>query len=90
MIDDLDVYQYCETLSRSAQLSDQVIGWTGRWSMLGGFMICARCLATQMVTEANQPFNHTPGCQASTSVYPWHELIAVLNQIPSLPQDHRH
>jgi len=80
-----DAHRYCETLSRSTVLSDQVIGWTGRWSMLGSFVVCSQCLAMQQVKDATERFLHLPGCKAIRSdQHPWHELANLLTHIPPL------
>lgn len=84
MSKDCDAYHYCETLSRSSRLSDQVIGWSGRWSILGSFLICSRCLATQQVEESNEAFAHFPECDASEHFeHPWHELAELMSRLPN-------
>lgn len=79
-----DVYHYCQALSRSSCLSDQVIGWSGRWSVLGSFVICSQCLATQQIEDAATPFTHLEQCDAGGSPdYPWHELAELLIRLPA-------
>lgn len=85
MSTEFDVYRYCETLRLSHRISDQLIGWTGRWSLMGGFVICTQCLATQQVDMANHAFVRLPGCVATRHRgHSWHELSAVLNQLSPL------
>ncbi len=81
---EFDVYEYCKALSGSERTSDQIIGWTGRWSMMGSFMICTQCLATQQVGESGEQFVHSKGCPAEHGgKYPWHELKSVLGMVPT-------
>ncbi|QIQ72096.1 hypothetical protein HBB04_02489 [Pseudomonas coronafaciens] len=81
MTAEFDVHHYCESLGDSHLMSDRVIGWTGRWSILGSFVICSTCLATQQVDNAHEQFEHLQGC-VSTELYPWYDLQKVLSQIP--------
>jgi hypothetical protein len=81
---EFDVYEYCEALSDSDRISDQVIGWTGRWSMMGSFMVCTQCLATQQVDLSGEPFIHAKDCPAAQrGKYPWRELKSVLEMVPT-------
>lgn len=83
-----DAYHYCETLSHSTILSDRVIGWTGRWAMLGSFVVCSQCLAMQQVHDATVPFVHEPSCKAlKDDQHPWYELANLLAHLP--PSNHR-
>ncbi len=76
------VYNYCKALSASEFLSDRVIGWTGRWVMVGSFVMCSHCMAIQQVADACHPFTHEDGCPASkTDQYPWQELAALMSKI---------
>lgn len=91
MSEELAMYRYYESLSLSDQLSDQMMSWNGRWSMLGRLVMCSQCLAIQSVENAHQPFQHLSDCVAVLrGMYPWHELIAVLHQISPLPKEHSH
>ncbi|MGX0954866.1 hypothetical protein AB7M18_000994 [Pseudomonas viridiflava] len=70
MFEELDVNDYCLKLSKSQSLGSwllalgswllalgfRLLGWTGRWSLFGGFMLCCLCLSTQTALEAGQPF----------------------------------
>jgi hypothetical protein len=79
-----DVYQYCEILAQSDRLSDKVIGWSGRWSILGSFLICSQCLATQQIDDSSEAFIHLPGCGAASRIdHPWHELMGLLAGLPA-------
>jgi hypothetical protein len=81
------VYNYCKALGKSDVLSDRVISWTGRWAMMGSFLMCSQCLAIQQVAEARSPFTHLEGCPAiKNDQYPWQELASLMRQIP-LPPD---
>lgn len=79
MPDPIDVNAYCQELSHSDVLSERLIGWTGRWSLFGSFVLCCQCLNAQSVDDAGRPFQHMDGCSASsTGNYPWEELMEVV------------
>ncbi len=81
------VYNYCKALRTSELLSDRVISWTGRWSMMGSFLMCSQCLAIQQVADADNPFTHLEDCPAAQNdQHPWQELASLMRQIP-LAQD---
>ena len=83
-----DVNSYCEQLSKSDVLSARLIGWTGRWSLCGSFVLCCQCLSLQVVDDASQPFKHLKGCSASEiGRYPWQELREVIGAVaaPAVP-----
>ncbi len=83
----LGAYHYCKALGQSEGLSDRVISWTGRWAMMGSFLMCSQCLAIQQVADASNPFMHLESCPAiKTDRNPWQELVALMSQIPS-PRD---
>jgi hypothetical protein len=83
---DFDVISYCHKLSQSDVLSTRVIGWTGRWSMFGSFVLCCQCLNAQGVDEAGQPFEHQHDCTAKgLGLYPWQELKEVLADVRDPP-----
>ncbi|WP_143482396.1 hypothetical protein [Pseudomonas congelans] len=83
-----DVNTYCQELSKSERLSARVIGWTGRWSLFGSFVLCCQCLNAQSVDDAGRAFTHLPGCTAGqTGSNPWRELRQVLIDV-LLPDSH--
>ena len=80
------VFARCVTLDGSELLHERQIGWAGRWSLMGDFVLCTQCLAAQSIGLAQEPFEHAPDCVASQyGLHPWHELAHLLSQIPSLP-----
>ena len=82
------VFARCIALSGSRLLSERLIGWSGRWTLVGDFLVCTQCRAAQAVDEANRPFTHMPGCVASQhGLYPWNELQQILNKLPTSPQE---
>jgi hypothetical protein len=77
-----DVNSYCQHLSKSEVLSARLIGWTGRWSLYGSFVLCCQCLSLQAVDDASEPFKHLKGCSASEiGRYPWQELREVIDAV---------
>lgn len=79
------VFARCVALDTSVLLSERLIGWTGRWSLMGDFVICTQCITAQAIDLADEPFKHLPGCVAREySVHPWHELQRLLSLIPPL------
>lgn len=85
------VFARCVALDRSHLLCERQIGWTGRWSLLGDFVICTHCLATQSISLAQQPFEHLDACIArGYGLHPWQELARLMSQIPRLPSEPVH
>lgn len=79
------VFARCVTLDGSELLHERQIGWAGRWSLMGDFVLCTQCLAAQSIGLAQEPFQHAPDCVASQyGRHPWHELADLLSEIPSL------
>lgn len=86
MPEDFNVFTYCQTLSNSDLLSARTIGWTGRWSLFGSFILCCQCLSAQTVDDASHPFKHLPGCVGEQlGNFPWHELKRILADLPPAP-----
>jgi len=84
MYEVLDVNRYCQELSKSDVLSARLIGWTGRWSLFGSFILCCQCLNAQTVDDAGRPFQHLDSCSATgMGNYPWEELKEVLAVVSS-------
>jgi len=82
MTQTFDVNSYCQNLSKSDVLSARLIGWTGRWSLCGSFVLCCQCLSIQTVDDASQPFKHVKGCTATgVGCYPWQELRQVMEAV---------
>jgi len=82
------VFERCVTLDSSALLHERLIGWTGRWNLMGNFVVCTQCLAAQSIDLANQPFEHLAECVARDCCKrPWHELQRLLSEIPPLPEE---
>jgi len=76
------VFERCVALSASERLSERQIGWTGRWTIMGDFVVCTQCLAAQGIDAAHEPFLHHSNCVAEGyGLHPWHELLAVLAEI---------
>jgi len=94
MTDDT-VFARCVALDASTRLNERLIGWSGRWSLMGDFVICTQCITAQGIDQgidqADKPFEHLPGCVASQyGLHPWHELQRLLSQIPALSKEHLH
>lgn len=77
MLEALDVNRYCQELSKSDVLTCRLIGWTGRWSLFGSYVLCCQCLNGQTVEDAGEPFPHLESC-AAHGMYPWQELKEVM------------
>ncbi|WP_122662321.1 hypothetical protein [Pseudomonas viridiflava] len=79
------IFERCVELSASQVLNEQQIGWSGRWTLMGDFVVCSQCLVAQPIDMAHQKFVHLPGCLATQyGAYPWQELSSLLKQIPQL------
>ncbi|SFI36627.1 MULTISPECIES: hypothetical protein [Pseudomonas syringae group] len=51
-------------LDNSARLNKRLIGWSGRWSLMGDFLICTQCITAQGIDQADRPLQHLPDCVA--------------------------
>lgn len=90
-MDDHPVFARCVALDTSAVLNERQIGWSGRWSLMGDFVVCTQCLAAQSIGQACDPFEHEADCVARHyGLHPWHELQRLMNQIPRLPTEPLH
>lgn len=58
------VFARCVALDANEVLNERQIGWSGRWSLMGDFVICTRCISAQAIDQAHQPFQHSPDCVA--------------------------
>ncbi|RMN40296.1 hypothetical protein SAMN05444506_11721 [Pseudomonas syringae] len=78
-------------LDASAVLNERQIGWAGRWSLMGDFVLCTQCLAAQSIGQAFDPFEHKADCVARHyGMRPRHELQRLMNQVPRLPTEPLH
>ena len=85
------VFARCFALGASAVLNERQVGWSGRWSLIGDFVLCTQCLAAQAIDLAHEPFEHLPDCVSREyGLHSWHELQRLLNQIPPLSKEHLH
>ncbi|KFE43847.1 hypothetical protein [Pseudomonas syringae] len=83
-------YERCMALSGSRVLGERQIGWSGRWCLMGDFVVCTQCLAAQAIDQAHEPFVHVPDCVARQfGLHPWHELQHILGQLPPQNPEHR-
>lgn len=88
---DNTVFARCVALNASSRLNERQISWTGRWSLMGDFVVCTQCLAAQAVDLAHEPFSHAAGCVARKyGLHPWQELQQLLCQIPALSRVQLH
>lgn len=55
------VFERCVALSVSSVLNERLIGWSGRWTLMGDSVVCGQCLVAQPIDMAEQPFSHLPG-----------------------------
>lgn len=82
------IYERCVDLSGSPLLSEQQIGWSGRWTLMADFVVCSQCLVAQPIDMASQSFQHSPDCLARFyGAHPWYELMAILDSIPPLSKE---
>lgn len=53
--------------------NQQMVAWCSAWTLADGLIICLSCKCSQPVTQADEPFQHEPGCTALGRVdtYPW-------------------
>ncbi|MGV8865015.1 MAG: hypothetical protein ACOH2T_28175 [Pseudomonas sp.] len=85
MSDAEDVYRVATAMSASHDLGERLIGWSGRWSIMGNLAVCHTCLASQSADQAWKPFTHMDGCIAiSGKLYPWRELAEILGNLPPM------
>lgn len=85
------MFERCVAFRNSSVLNERQIGWSGRWTLMGDFVVCSQCLVAQPIDMAEQAFIHLPGCVAiQYGLYPWHELQQILGQLPSHDPEHWH
>jgi hypothetical protein len=85
MSDAEDVYRVAKAMSASNDLGERLIGWNGRWSIMGNFAVCSTCLASQPIDQASKPFTHFADCIViAGDLYPWRELAAILGDLPPM------
>ncbi|KFE51720.1 hypothetical protein IV02_11065 [Pseudomonas syringae] len=90
-MDKQGMFERCVALRDSSVLNERQIGWSGRWTLMGDFVVCSQCLVAQPIDMAEQPFSHLPGCVAiQYGLYRWHELQQVLGQLPPQCLENRH
>jgi len=78
----LDVFKHCTTRGKNEAVVQDLIGWSGRWSLLGGLVVCCSCFASQTPEDSQTPFVHLPCCIAiSSGLYPWRELSDILSEV---------
>ncbi|MDU8357266.1 hypothetical protein [Pseudomonas syringae group sp. J309-1] len=58
------VFARSVALDASAVLNERHIGWSGLWSLMGDFVICAQCITAQAIGRVHEPFEHLPDCVA--------------------------
>jgi hypothetical protein len=46
------VFARCVALDASEVLNERQIGWSGRWSLMGDFVICTQCITAQSIDQA--------------------------------------
>ncbi|MDY7558970.1 hypothetical protein QN366_23200 [Pseudomonas sp. CCC3.2] len=81
-------YWLASAMSDSTDLGDRLIGWNGRWLMMGNLVVCYTCLASQPASHAGRQFEHQSGCVAEDSYpYPWRELAEILSHLPPMTVD---
>lgn len=76
-------------LRDSMSPQDRLAGWTFRWSLLCGQLVCVQCQATQSANLPQTSFIHRPGCRARREDHPWQDLASLLNAA-TLRQPHGH
>ncbi|MDE1169575.1 MAG: hypothetical protein PW845_30385 [Pseudomonas sp.] len=69
-------------LRASMSPCDRIAGWTFRWSVQCGQIICQQCRASQLASQPGEMFVHRAGCCARREDFPWRELAALLGAAP--------
>lgn len=61
--------------------------WSQRWVLDGNMLLCALCSVGQFARDAGKPFQHGAGCAIDSEFAkrPWHELAALLGDLPTVP-----
>lgn len=84
---DNTLFARCVALNTSSRLNERQISWTGRWNLMGDFVVCTQCLLAQAIDLAHEPFSHASDCVAREyGLHPWQELQQLLCQIPAISQ----
>lgn len=71
---------------RYSQLDQDLEEFGEKWSIEHSIIWCQGCDASQAVDQAAEPFIHANSCENETrhAQHPWHELAALLRDLPSL------
>lgn len=66
---------------------DGLSAWSVKWVMDGQAVTCALCGVGQFAQDAVQPFRHAATCAIGSEFaqHPWHDLAALLRELPALP-----
>nr|WP_140896264.1 hypothetical protein [Pseudomonas caspiana] len=63
--------------------------WHRHWSLIGGGTVvqCPYCAEELRVQHAGLAFVHEADCRrpAGEAVHPWHDLAALLRELPAVP-----
>lgn len=69
-----------------SQLDQDLEAFGEKWSIENSIIWCHDCKCSQAVDQAAQSFAHAQGCSHETesAQHPWHELKALLCDLPHL------
>lgn len=88
-MDKQSLFELLVALGASDVLNERQLSWSSRWFLMGDFVVCSQCLVAQPIDMGDQKFEHLSGCLANQCrSQPWHELHAILSQIPQTPHEH--
>jgi hypothetical protein len=73
-----------ELLNCPTELDRQILAYSRHWILVGIFLRCTTCGASQKASDSAQPFLHLAECKAKHlgHDFPWRQLLATLSQLP--------
>ena len=73
-----------ELLNCPRELDRQILAYSRHWILVGIFLRCTTCGASQKASDSANPFSHRAECIANHSGhdFPWRQLLATLSQLP--------
>jgi hypothetical protein len=60
----------------------RMLAWCSAWALADGLVICPFCMRTQLLTLADEPFEHALSCKAvrQRDPHPWATLHDILDR----------
>jgi hypothetical protein len=73
-----------ELLDCPTELDRQILAYSRQWLLVGIFLRCTTCGASQKASDSANSFRHRQECEMKSAEheYPWRQLLAILSLCP--------